>query len=305
MSISRREFFKKGAVLTGGLLLPRWAMATAAASAAPDVVHVTGGTPEDMVRAAIDGLGGIGKFVRRGQKVVLAPNVGFPNPPEMATTTDPRVVTAVIELCKGAGAGRIVVTSFPVRDPDLCYEQSGIGDLQRLNGVTVVPLNPGSAYAQVRIPGGVDAREVEVATIVRQSDVLICIPIAKSHSSTGVTFAMKGHMGLIRSRGPFHARYDLHQAIVDLSKVIKADLVVTDAQRALVTRGPGGPGRIETPGAILAGTNQTTVDAYTVGLAHWYNRSITADQVQHLKLAHEQGLGVIDVRAMNVRRIPV
>lgn len=305
MSISRREFFRRGFVLTGGVLLPRWAMASAADAAMPDVVHVTGGAPEGMVRAAVDGLGGIGKFVSRGQKVVICPNVGFPNPPEMATTTDPLVVTAVIDLCKEAGAGRIVVANFPVRDPDLCFEKSLIGDLQRLNGVTVMPLNSGSAYTTAQIPNAVEVHEVDVATIVRESDVLISIPLAKSHSSAGVSFAMKLHMGLIRSRGPFHSRYDLHQAIVDLSKVIRPNLIVTDAQRALVTRGPGGPGRIETPGAIIAGVTPATVDAYTVGLANWYNRTFTPDQVQHIKLANEQGLGEIDVSRMNVQRIPL
>jgi len=287
------------------MLLPRWAWAEEASQGAemPDVVHVTGGAPEEAVRAAVERLGGMGKFVRRGQKVVISPNVGFPNPPEMATTTDPRVITAVIDLCKDAGAGRITVANYPVRDPSLCFEQSGIGDLARLNGVNVMVLNSGSAYTEVRIPNAVEVGEVEVATVVRESDVLIVVPIAKTHSSTVVSFAMKGMMGLIKSRGLFHARYDLHQAIVDLSKVIRADLVITDAQRALVTRGPGGPGRVEMPGAILAGTNQTMVDAYTVGLAHWYNRSSTADQIQHLKLAHEQGLGVIDVSAMKVARV--
>jgi len=300
--MTRREFFRRGAVLTGGLLLPRWVQG-AAGEPVPDVVHVTGGAPEEAVRAAVNGLGGIGAFVRRGQKVVISPNVAFPNPPEMATTSDRRVVAAVIDLCKEAGASRIVVASYPVRDPDLCFERTGIGDLARMNGVEVVPLSSGSAYTPVQIPDAVEVHEVEVATIVRESDVLISIPVAKSHSSAGVSLTMKGHMGLIRSRGPFHSRYDLHQAIVDLSKIIRPNLIVTDAQRALVTRGPGGPGRIETPRAILAGTNQATVDAYTVGLANWYDRAFTADQVQHIKLAHEQGLGVIDLRRMNLSRV--
>jgi len=302
MPFSRREFLKSGLVLTGGALLPRWADAAAPANM-PDVVHVTGGTPEMAVRRAIEGLGGIRRFVRAGQKVVISPNVGFPNPPEMATTTDPLVVRAIIDLCKEARAGKITVANYPVRDPDICFRESKIGELASINGVEVIPLNANSAYTTVQIPDGVDAKEVEVATIVREADVFIAAPIAKTHSSTGVTFAMKLMMGVIRSRGPFHSRYDLNQAIVDLSKVVKANLIITDAQRALVTRGPGGPGTIVRPNAILAGTNQTTVDAYTVGLAQWYNRTFTAEQVRHLQLASEQGLGEIDVAKMNVRRV--
>jgi len=304
MGLSRRDFLKAGAMAAGGLVLPKWAYsAVSRAATSPDVVHVTGGTVELAVRTSLDRLGGIGAFVRRGQKVLIVPNAGFPNPAEMATTTDPETIRAIATLCKEAGASSITISSYPVREPDLCFERSGIADLARLNGVNVVPLTSGSAYMPLRIPDRIDAREVEVATVVRQSDVLIAVPVAKSHSSAGVSFAMKGMMGLIRSRGPFHARYDLHQAIVDLSKGIKAQLVVVDARRALVTRGPGGPGRVETPNAIVAGRNQTTVDAYTVSLARWYNRAFTADQVRHLRLAGEQGLGLTDLSAMNVVRV--
>jgi uncharacterized protein (DUF362 family) len=285
-------------------VVPKWAYsAVAGTTAPPDVVHVTGGSIDAAIRAAVDRLGGISQFVRRGQKVVISPNVGFPNPAEMATTTDPAVVRVIATLCKEAGASSVTIANYPVRDPELCFERSGIGELARMNGVDVVPLNSGSPYTSVRIPGGVDVSEVEVATIVRQADVLIAVPVAKSHSSAGVSFAMKGMMGLIRSRGLFHARYDLHQAVADLSRVVKAQLVIVDARRALVTRGPGGPGRVELPNAIVAGRSQISVDAYSVGLAQWYNRSVTASQVRHIRLAGEQGLGVIDVSAMKVAKV--
>ena len=74
-------------------------------------------------------------------------------------------------------------------------------------------------------------------------------------------------------------------------------------KRALVTGGPGGPGRIERPNAILAGVVPATIDAYTVGLAKWYNRDVTAQQVRHLILANEQGLGEIDVTKIRVKRV--
>jgi len=309
MSLSRREFFKTSLVLTGGMMLPRWARADSHSAtrpaAMPDVVHVTGENVDAMVRRLVDELGGIGAFVRRGESVVISPNVGFPNPPDAVTTTDPQVVASMIQLCKEAHAGRIVVANYPVRDSDLCFRRSGIRDLREIDGVEVMPLNSRSAYTEVEIPGALEARRVELATIVCESDVLISMPVAKSHSSAGVSFAMKGHMGLIKSRGPFHARYNLHQAIVDLSKLVKPNLVLTDARRALVDNGPGGPGTIVSVGAMVAGANQVSVDAYTVGLTKWYNHSLVAHHIQHLKLANEQGLGEIDVERMNVVRVEV
>lgn len=305
MSLTRREFLKAGFTLMGGALTPRWARAMAASppETPTDVAHVTGGSPEDAVRAAVDALGGIERFVRRGAHVVITPNVAFPNPPEMVTTTDPRIVAAMAVLCREAGAGRITVTDYPVGDPSLCFARTGMAELSRLPGVEVVPLTADSAYVRVDIAGGVEVSEVEVAAAVREADVLIAMPVAKCHSSAGVSLAMQGMLGLVRTRGAFHWRYDLHQAVADLSKVVRADLIVTDARRALVTRGPGGPGRIEQPRALLAGTNQTTVDAYTVGMARWYGRGFAAADVKHLRLANEQGLGEIDVAKMRVARV--
>jgi uncharacterized protein (DUF362 family) len=118
-----------------------------------------------------------------------------------------------------------------------------------------------------------------------------------------VSFAMKGMMGMVLDRRSMHWRYDLHQGIVDICRVLNPALVITDATRALVTRGPGGPGRVETPDAIVAGTKMTTVDAYTLTLAKWYNKGFTWNEVPHLKLAHEQGFGEVDPSKMNVKRI--
>lgn len=307
MPVSRRDFLKSGLILTGGVLLPRWAHAADASrfDRLPDVVHVTGGGPDTLLQRAITELGGISQYVKPGMSVLINPNVGFPNPPEMATTTDPQLIIAMVDLCKEAGARSITVADYPVRDPDLCFERSGIGDLARLNGVDVIPLNARSPYTPTSIPGAVEVAEVDLATLVHASDILISMPIAKSHASSGVSFALKNNMGLIQARGPFHARYDLHQAIVDLGKLVKPTLIVTDAQRALVTRGPGGPGRVETPGAVIAGLNAACVDAHTVGIASWYNQSLRPDQVKHIRLAGEQGLGEIDCSRLDIRRISI
>jgi uncharacterized protein (DUF362 family) len=307
MPFSRREFLKSSLVLSGGVLLPRWAHALDGSEVdrLPDVVHATGGSARDMIRAAIADLGGIGNYVKPGYKVLINPNVGFPNPAEMATTTDPLAIGAVAELCVEAGARSVVISDYPVRDPDLCFERSGIADLARMSGVDVTPLSARSPYTNTGIPGAAEVAEVDLATIVHESDAVIAMPVAKCHSSAGVSFSMKGNMGLIQARGPFHSRYDLHQAVVDLAKLIQPTLVITDAQRALVTRGPGGPGRVETPGAILAGLNAASVDAYAVGLAQWYNRAFRPDQVRHIRLAGEQGLGIIDTDQMLINRVTV
>ena len=316
MPYSRREFLRHGLTLAAGAVVypalsraqtdtTRTAQTT---GERPTVVHVSGVTePETVasgVRRAVDELGGISRFVHEGNTVVINPNVGFPNPPEQASTTDPRVVRAAAELCLEAGAAQVIVMDYPVRSPQLCFERSGMLTVgEGLENVEVVPLNHGSAWVRREIPNHVELPVIEIPRAVADADVLISMPIAKCHGSAGVSFSMKGFMGMVRDRGAFHRRYDLNQAIVDMCRVHVPHLVITDATRALVTRGPGGPGHVETPGAIIAGTDQVATDAYTVGIAEWYNRRFTADQVAHLRLAHEQGLGEIDVSKMDIRRV--
>ena len=321
MSYSRRDFLRQGLSLTAGAIaLPMLSNAqeTGAASATPSqssgprptVIHV-GGVDTDAkiaqgVRRAVDELGGMGRFVQSGNTVVIKPNVGFPNPPEDATTTHPLAVRTAAELCLEAGAARVIIMDYPVRSPRLCFERSTmINVADGLDDTEVVVLTGGSAWMEREIPGHVQVPSVEVPRVLENTDVVISMPIAKCHGGAGLSFSMKNFMGMIRDRGAFHRRYDLHQAVVDLSRTLSPDLVITDATRALVTGGPGGPGRVERPNAILAGTAQVSVDAYTVGLARWYNRDFTANQVRHLRLASEQGLGEIDVNRMEIRRVSV
>jgi uncharacterized protein (DUF362 family) len=310
MPLNRRDFLRTSAVLAGSVILPKVARSQEAvaqkivdSSATPDVVHVTGGSAEQAVAAALEPLGGIGAYVSEGQTVAITPNVGFPNPPEMATTTDPDVVRAVIKLCREAGAARVLVVDYPVRNPQLCFERSLIDRVaDGFDGVQIVPLSSGSAWTEVDIPGGVSMTSMEIATAARNADVLINVPIAKCHGGAGVSFSMKNMMGLVKDRRFMH-RNDIHQCIVDMCRVLNADLVIIDALRALVTGGPGGPGRVEHPGAILAGTNQTTIDAYAVTIAEWYNRRSVGREIAHIKLANDAGMGVIELSEMNVQRI--
>lgn len=310
MPLNRRDFFRTSAVLAGGMILPKFAgsqeavaQKTVSSSATPDVVHVTGGAVEQAVAAALEPIGGIGAFVSEGQTVAITPNVGFPNPPDMATTTDPDVVRAVIALCKEAGAARVFVVDHPVRNTPLCFERSQLGRVaDGFDGVQIVPLSSGSAWTTVDIRGGVSMTSMEIATVAQNADVLINVPITKSHGGTGVSFAMKNMMGLVKDRRFMH-RNDIHQCIVDMCRVLNPDLVIIDALRALVTGGPGGPGRVEHPGAILAGTNQTTTDAYAVTIAEWYNRRSVGREIAHIKLANDAGMGVIERDEMNVQRI--
>ncbi len=268
-----------------------------------DIVAVRGERAM-AVEAAIEGLGGIKAFVKKGQKVLLKPNMSFPNPPEMGTTTHPEVVTTVARLCMEAGASRVLVLDHPLRSPRLALKRSGIKEACRpLKGVHCFAIPQRRFYQKREVPKGKALRQVEVVKDLRSTDVFINLPVAKSHSQTVVSLGLKGLMGLVWDRYYFHQFIDLNQGIADLATLIRPDLVVVDPSRALVSAGPSGPGRVRELRTIVAGTDPVAVDAYTVGLTPWYGQSFTGREVAHIVKAHEMGLGQIDLRKVSVVEI--
>lgn len=304
--MTRRDFLGRAVVVGAGVVLPIAGMGRALAqepSLGPEVVSVEG-DPAKAVRAAIHALGGIEAFVKPGHQVAIKPNMSFANPPEMASTTHPDVVRTVVELCLSAGAARVLVMDHTLQDPTLCKQRSGLeAALKPLPKVALIPLNQPEYFTDAAVPQGVQLKETQIAKEVLRSDVLIALPVAKSHSAGGVSLGLKGMMGLIWDRGVFHSKHDLHQAIADLSTVLRADLTVIDASRALLTRGPGGPGRVARLNRVIASKDPVAADAYAVGLTPWYNRTVRGTQIAHIARAADLGVGQADVSKMRIRQI--
>jgi uncharacterized protein (DUF362 family) len=154
------------------------------------------------------------------------------------------------------------------------------------------------------ISGGKSLKTTDVMREVLNSDVLIAAPQAKSHSGAGVSLSMKGMMGLISNRRVMH-RLDLHEAIADLASLLTPHLVVIDASRVLSTGGPGGPGKVLTPKTIIASADMVAADAYTVSAFKWYGSSYSPDQVKHIRLAHQRGLGRMDIENIKIAKASV
>jgi uncharacterized protein (DUF362 family) len=262
---------------------------------------VISGDPAAATRKALEAMGGISRFVQKGQRVVLKPNMSFANPPERASTTHPLVVTTVAQACMEAGAERVVVLDYPLYKTELCLQRSGIQDAcKSIRGVYVLGLDERKFFREVKVPQGKVLDRVEVMKEVLDSHVLINLPQAKSHSSTGVSLGIKGLMGLIWDRWSFHARYNINQALADLATVIKPQLTILDATRALASGGPGGPGDVQKPNLIIAGTDPVAVDAYGVTVAPWYGQNFKGRQVEHLLVAHQRGVGKIDLEQLRI-----
>ncbi len=300
--ISRRQFVTGlTASVVGGILAPRWSGAeTAAPAASPATVVVVRGTdPLRMLRAGIARLGGWARWIKPRAKVVLKPNAAWAVLPEEAGNTDPALVEACIRECLAAGAGEVVVPEKPCAPARDAFARSGIGDaVSRAGGRMYEPRQP-SDFRRVPIPAGVRLKEADVVCDVLDADVLINMPVAKSHGAAKLTLSMKNWMGSVADRGFWH-KNNLHQCIADCSTLIKPSLVVVDAQRIMVAKGPRGPGPLEVPHELVFSTDPVAADAYAATLF-----KLAPFDVPHVKLAHEMGVGCGDLDRIRIDRLEV
>ena len=274
------------------------------ALAEPDI-GVAKGSVEAATKAAVDLIGGIKSVVKKGHRVLIKPNMSFARTPEAASNTHSGVVKTVAAMCMDAGASKVMILDHTLASPKTCIRISGIGPAFRdIDKNMVQAINTSSFYTQVNITNAKSLIKTDVAKEALKADVLIAVPKAKSHSATGVSLSMKGMMGLIYDRGVMH-RMDLNETIVDLASLLKADLTIIDGSSVLTTGGPGGPGKVIREDTIIASKDMVAADAYAVAAFEWYGKKFKPNQVRHIRLAHERGLGRSDIENLIVKKISI
>ncbi len=275
---------------------------TADAVGEPDLAVISG-EPAAATRKALETLGGMSRFVQKGQRVVLKPNMSFASGPDRGSNTHPAVVLTVAQMCLEAGAERVMVLDYPLQNAELCLKRTGVAAACKdLKNVYVQTITDRKFFREVKVPQGKVLDKVEIMKEVLDSQVLISIPVAKSHSDTGVSMGIKGLMGLIWDRGSFHGKYNINQALADLATVLRPQLTVLDATRALTTGGPGGPGDVVRPNLVVAGIDPVAVDSYGVTVASWYGQQFKGRQVEHILAVHQRGLGKIDLDQLKIAK---
>lgn len=305
-AVNRRDFMKTHAGAALLALAASWGLVRPGTlhGASTPYIAVAEGDAAAATRRAVDTLGGMRSIVRKGERVVVKPNMSFIGGVMDAVNTHPDVVREIVAMCREAGASRVRVLDHPLRPSEQCIE--GVKEACRIFGDDMVhALNRKEFYREVAIPQGKSLRETDVMKDVLDSQVLIAAPVAKSHGSTGVSLSMKGMMGLVWSRSVMHWRYDLHESIVDLCTILKPSLVVVDATRVLTTNGPGGPGTVITPRTVIASRDMVAADAYAVQAFEWYGSKLGPDKVRHIRIGHERGLGRMDVENLSVKKVVV
>jgi uncharacterized protein (DUF362 family) len=265
-------------------------------SSLPEMVVAQGDDPRALVRRALEELGGIRRFIARGDVVLVKPNIGWDRTPEQAANTNPEIVAEVVRLCHSAGAARVVVTDVSCNEPRRCFERSGIAAAAGAEGALLILPEEGK-FREVDLHGDV-LREWPVFEPFLAADKIINIPIAKHHSLTGATLGMKNWYGILGGqRQRLHQH--IHESLVDLAEFMRPTLTILDAYRVLLRNGPTG-GNLEDVAfkkTLLASTDPVAVDAYAAK-AYW---NLDYHRLGYLQLATERGLGSMHFESVPTR----
>ena len=325
-NISRRTFLKTGVAVGAGLYglsylgsieKPRPFKTLKGNSLKNGLVVIHGDVNEkndersvlmEMVRRGIRAIGGMDKLVSRGDNVVIKPNIAWDRRPEYAVNTNPFVVAALVGMCIEAGANRVKVFDHTcASNPDTSYTNSGIEKAAKEAGAVVRHINK-ELFKNIKIPDGkvLDSWQFYEELIYQdKTDVLINVPIAKQHSASRLSMALKNTLGMVGgNRGSLHK--DIHPKIADLNKVVKVDLTILDAFRTLRRHGPTGgrledvDNNVENARRLVFCVDPVAVDSYGATLFGYQGIDIG-----YIRESYEAGLGEIDFKLRGFEEITV
>ncbi|MGB2600777.1 MAG: DUF362 domain-containing protein [Candidatus Omnitrophota bacterium] len=309
--ISRAKFLK---ILLGGLLLfisnntfLKYAFAKSSSSdgrpkkkikGSHDLVVSEGPDPYKNTVKAVEGMGGMGRFVKNSDVVFIKANMSWDRSPEQAGNTDPEVVAALIDMCYKAGAKRVNMSDNTCNEARRCYDNSGVADIAKKKGAHVHFVDSWNVVkAQFSYNSPMSNWPVYKEAV--ECDTFINVPVLKHHRLTGLTLSMKNLMGVCSgTRGLIHV--DIGRKLADLTDFISPELTVIDATKVLLRHGPSGGdlkdvARMDT---IIAGTDPVLTDAYACTLVDREPMSIS-----YIKSGVQRGYGSADLSKADIVKL--
>lgn len=281
------------------LRLPEKGFAVEPSSVLPQLGIAHGTNVGTMLRAAVGAIGGISRFIRTGDVVLVKPNVAFERSAPLGATSSPEVVSALVQLCREAGAAEVRVADNPIESPEACFVRSGVKRAAL------------EAGAELYLPSAPDFRTLETpgATLIARwpffwrpfigvTKVIGVAPV-KDHNLCRASMTTKNWYGLLGGRrNQFHQ--DIHGIIADLALMLRPTFVVLDGLRILYRSGPtgGSLSDVKDGRTLVASTDSLAADAY--GWDELLERKGEALPAYFAKAA-DRGLGQPDWKSLNVK----
>ncbi|MHC4463764.1 MAG: DUF362 domain-containing protein [Planctomycetota bacterium] len=270
-------------------------------SSCPSVFWASGDDPYDNTRKA---LSNIDLSPSKNKRVLLKPNVGRNVQPETGITTHPQVVAAAIDAFRDAGAevavGESPITGVAVLD---AFQISGLSAVSDRRNCPLIDMDV-RCYVTVEIPDGAAIKSLRVCREVAEYDIIVSIPVMKTHMHTVVTLSVKNMKGCLWRR----FKVDLHMlpqlcgreeksldiAIADMSSVLRPHLSIIDGTVGMEGLGPSA-GKPKALGVVLVGVDAFATDSLACGVM-----GISAYDVPHLRIGAQRGYGVIDLDSIGI-----
>ncbi len=252
-----------------------------------------------LTEKALEGIGGMKRFVSRGDVVWVKPNIAWDRTPELAANTNPDVVATVVRLCLDAGAKTVKVGDNPCNVAAATYKNSGIAEAARGAGAEVLFLDT-ERFRETAVKGR-RFKSFQLCPEILECDLVVNVPIAKHHRSAEVTLCMKNFMGVMGgNRGQYHQA--LADMLADLNRFLKPRISILDAVRILKNHGPrgGDPADVELKMTLAAGVDIVALDAFGAELL-----GRKPQDIETIVKGQKAGLGTIDYRSLALREIAV
>ena len=306
MRISRQDFLRLGlSTVAGGFLplllrRPLFGKEKAAAqTAAPDLVAVRDGSPAQMFDVGINAWGGLGRIIRKGKTVLVKPNISWDKTPSEGANTNPDLVGRIVAAAYEAGAGKVYCFDHPVSREEDCYRRSGISDAVKRSGGEMRPGSDPKAYRLVTIPGAQVLKEALVHELYLDCDVVLNVPVLKSHGGGRMTAALKNLMGVVWDRHVWH-RTDLQRCIAEFALLRKPDLNVVDAFLVMMNNGPYGA---TTDDLDMKRMQLFSADPVLADAAGAKVLGLAPESIPYLKMAAGLGVGSMELDRAAIKRI--
>jgi len=306
--MKRRDFVQKtvGASVASGLLMTTAGFSEVfgeekATTGPVDLVAVKGGEPDVMFEKGIAEIGSMSRFVKTGNVVVVKPNIGWDTPPERAANTNPVLIGKIIEHCINAGAKEVLVFDNTCDEWTRCYKNSGIEAAVKSAGGKMVTGKDKKMYKEVQVVKGKSLKSTTVHELVLNADVFINVPVLKNHGGATMSLTMKNLMGVVWDRGWWH-KHDLHQCIADFASFKKPDLNIIDGYNVMKRNGPRG---VSVADVVNMKYQIISTDMVAADTAASKVFGVDLNKVKHIALAEELGVGTMDLKSLNIKRITI
>lgn len=294
--MDRRDFIRNCAAGVGTVAFHRIWPDLPGGGTVPDMAVVKSLDAAKAVERAVTVLGGIAHFVKQGETVLVKPNAAWERTPEMAANTNPEVVAAIVRLCKGAGARRVIVADRTCHNAEGAFGKNGIKAAALAAGAEV--LYDDLTFSPREWSGKVMQRW-ELLDLYAEADKVINVPVAKNHGLSQMTCSMKNWFGVIGGKRAL-LHQDIHEVIADMGVACVPSLTVVDATRVLLDNGPTGGKKedVKVFNLVAAGYDQVSLDVWAAGLLGY-----KWEEIGYLAKAKERGIGQTDLSRVRMEEL--